>query len=133
MMLFLLTALIFLIPIAEIIVLIEVGKAFGALWVIALSLATAFLGGWIIRMQGLTALYRAQKDISEGAVPVQSALDGILLVLAAPFLMTPGFLTDIVGFSLLVPGFRQWLGMMIFHKIKAHLERRSGTITIKRP
>jgi len=131
MMLFLLTALIFLIPIAEIFVLIEVGKAFGAIWVIALSLVTAFIGGWIIRMQGLTALYRAQKDIHDGAVPLQSALDGVLLVLAAPFLMTPGFLTDIIGFSLLVPPFRQWLGMKAFQKIKNHLDRRSGTITIK--
>lgn len=120
-------------PIAEIYVLLTAGAAFGALPVIAACLGTAFLGGWIIRLQGLAALNAARADLDAGRPPVASAADGALLVVAAPFLMTPGFITDLAGFLLLVPAFRRFLARFALREIKRRIDRGEATITIRRP
>ena len=132
-MFFVIILLFVLLPIAEIYVLITAGGAFGAIPVILACLGTAALGGWIIRLQGLSALNAAQRDVAGGKVPVATAVDGLLIVLAAPFLMTPGFVTDAIGFTLLVPPFRQWLREYVSERIRRHIDRRNGTITIERP
>ncbi|MCK5750983.1 MAG: FxsA family protein, partial [Oricola sp.] len=93
-MLFALVALFIIGPIAEIYVLLTAAEAFGVFPVIAMCLLTAFLGGFIIRWQGLQALNAARSDLQTGRLPVDSAVDGALLIVAAPLLMTPGFLTD---------------------------------------
>jgi UPF0716 protein FxsA len=96
-------------PIVELALLITVGKAIGVWPVIGLCLATAGLGGVLIRRQGLAAIRSAERDIASGSVPVEAAVDGAFLALAAPLLMTPGFLSDALGFLLLVPAFRHFL------------------------
>ena len=120
-------------PIAEIYLLLVAGQAFGPLPVVAACLATAFLGGWIIRLQGLAALNAAQRDLQAGRPPVASAVDGALLAVAAPFLMTPGFITDAIGFALLTPPFRRFLGRLALREIKKRIERGDAVITIHRP
>ena len=132
-MLIFLIALFVIGPIAEIYVLLAAGSAFGILPVIGACLLTAFLGGWIIRLQGLAALNAARADMAEGKPPVGSAVDGALLVVAAPSLMTPGFLTDAIGFSLLIPPFRQFLAQAALREIKKRIDRGDATITIIRP
>lgn len=132
-MLIFLIALFIIGPIAEIYVLLAAGSAFGILPVILACLGTAFLGGWIIRLQGLAALNGARADLSAGRPPVGSAIDGALLVVAAPFLMTPGFLTDAIGFALLVPPFRRYLGQVALREIKKRIDKGDATITIIRP
>ncbi len=120
-------------PIAEIYVLLAAGSAFGVLPVIGACLATAFLGGWIIRLQGLAALNIAQQDMRDGRLPVASAINGALLIVAAPFLMTPGFLTDAIGFALLIPPLRLFLARLAIKHIKKRIDRGEATITIIRP
>ncbi|MEO1241506.1 MAG: FxsA family protein [Pseudomonadota bacterium] len=120
-------------PIAEIYVLLSAGSAFGVLPVIAACLATAFLGGWIIRLQGLAALQGAQRDLDAGRPPVASAVNGALLLVAAPFLMTPGFLTDAIGFALLIPPVRMFLAKQALRHIKERIDRGDAKITIFRP
>ncbi|NOX94268.1 MAG: FxsA family protein [Alphaproteobacteria bacterium] len=120
-------------PIAEIYVLLAAGSAFGVLPVIGACLATAFLGGWIIRLQGLAALNIAQQDMRDGRLPVASAINGALLIVAAPFLMTPGFLTDAIGFALLIPPLRLFLARLAIKYIKKRIDRGDATITIIRP
>ena len=120
-------------PIAEIYVLLTAGNAFGPLPVIAACLGTAFLGGWIIRLQGLAALRQAQLDMNDGRPPVSSAVSGALLLVAAPLLMTPGFLTDALGFALLIPPVRIFLGKLALQRIKKRIERGDARITIIRP
>ncbi|GJL94107.1 MAG: hypothetical protein DHS20C05_05120 [Hyphococcus sp.] len=136
-MLFILIALFVIGPIAEIYVLLAAGSAFGVLPVITACIATAIIGGWVIRLQGMAALNAARKDLDAGRPPISSAVDGALLVVAAPFLMTPGFLTDAIGFALLTPPFRRFLGRLIMREIKKRMDRsgpHSGpTITIHRP
>lgn len=132
-MLIILVTLFVIGPIAEIYVLLTAGSAFGVMPVIAACLATAFLGGWIIRLQGLAALRQAQHDINEGRPPVSSAVNGALLLVAAPLLMTPGFLTDALGFALLIPPVRILLGKLALERIRKRIERGDAKVTIIRP
>ena len=117
-------------PIAEIYVLLTAGSAFGVLPVVAACVGTAILGGVLIRLQGLAALNAARHDMNTGRPPVASAVDGALLIVAAPFLMTPGFLTDAIGFALLIPPVRRWLGRQALAAIKRRIERGDAHITI---
>ena len=120
-------------PIAEIFVLLEAGKVFGVFPVIFACVGTAILGGWIIRLQGLAAINSARRDLEAGNPPVNSVVDGVLLVIAAPFLMTPGFITDFIGFSLLVPAVRHFLARLALREIQKRIDLKEQTITIRQP
>ena len=122
-MLFLLIILFIVGPIAEIYVLLMAAEAFGPLPVLAACLGTAFLGGFLIRMQGLAALNAARKDLEVGSLPVDSAVDGALLIVAAPFLMTPGFITDAAGFLLLLPPVRRLIARFALRAVRSHIVR----------
>jgi len=132
-MFFILLILFVLGPIAEIYVLLAAGSAFGILPVVGACLATAVIGGTVIRLQGLAALENARRDLNAGRPPVTAAIDGALLVVAAPFLMTPGFLTDAAGFALLIPPVRRLLARLALKEIKKRVDRGDATITIHRP
>lgn len=127
-MLFALIALFIIGPIAEIYVLLTAAEAFGVLPVIAMCLLTAFLGGFIIRWQGLHALHAARADLETGRLPVDSAVDGALLIVAAPFLMTPGFITDTAGFILLVPPVRRMIARMALKAVRGHIVRHEEVV-----
>lgn len=119
-------------PLAELFLLIKAGAAVGALPVIAYCLATAAGGGLILRAQGLAALASARRDLDDGKVPVEAAVDGLFLVLAAPLLMTPGFITDVAGFLLLVPALRHAIARAALRRIRAKMERGEAGVYITR-
>jgi UPF0716 protein FxsA len=98
-----------LVPILEMVVLINVGQSIGILWTVILVLLTAFVGINILRQQGLSTLSRANWRIRSGQLPAQEILEGILLAVGGALLLTPGFITDTVGFICLLPWSRQWL------------------------
>lgn len=125
-MLFALIALFIIGPIAEIYVLLAAGGAFGVLPVIGACLFTAFLGGFIIRLQGLAALNGARTDLQTGRLPVDSVVDGVLLVVAAPLLMTPGFITDGLGFLLLTPPIRRIIARYVLGRIRARIAKQES-------
>ena len=126
----LLLALIIL-PIAEIYVLLQAGGVFGAWPVIAAVVATAVIGGVIIRWQGLQALHKLQSDMSGGSAPVEPVVDGVFLLVAAPFLMTPGFITDAFGFLLLVPPIRHAIARYFLKKIQLSVEEGRSSFTFR--
>ncbi len=132
-MLLFLILLFIIAPIAEIFVLLAAGDAFGIWPVVGACIFTAVLGGILLKSQGAAALLKAQRTIREGKVPVESVVDGVLLAISAPFLMTPGFLTDIVGFSLLVPPVRQWIGRYALRRLKQKIDKGEAQIHIHRP
>ncbi|WP_419903165.1 FxsA family protein [Kiloniella sp.] len=110
------------IPLLEIVVLIEVGDQIGLWSTIGLIILTAVIGTWMLRFQGLVTLANAQKQLNQGAVPAKEIFDGICLLAAGALLLTPGFVTDSIGFSLLIPPVREVLRNTLGKKIAAGIQ-----------
>jgi UPF0716 protein FxsA len=102
-MLFPLLLLFIVVPIAELYVIIQVGQAIGALPTIALLIADSVLGSMLMRSQGRAAWRRFNDAVAAGRVPAREVFDGALVIFGGAFLLTPGFLTDILGAFLLLP------------------------------
>lgn len=94
------------IPILEIAVFIAVGDQIGLWPTLAAIFITAAIGAWALRVQGLATLFRAQEHLNQGRFPMEEVFDGLCLLVAGAFLLTPGFVTDAVGFLLFLPPFR---------------------------
>ncbi|OUS14487.1 hypothetical protein A9Q97_03750 [Rhodospirillales bacterium 47_12_T64] len=109
------------IPLLEIVVLIEVGDQIGLWSTLGLIILTAVIGTWMLRYQGLATIANAQKQLNQGAVPAKEIFDGICLLAAGALLLTPGFVTDSIGFSLLIPPVRELLRNTLGKKIAAGL------------
>lgn len=107
-----------LVPMAELAVLIKVGSAIGVLWTLILIFLTAIFGVHLLRQQGLATLMRANDRMQQGALPAQELAEGFLLALAGALLLTPGFLTDGFGFSLLMPGVRGAMAQAVMKRFK---------------
>ncbi len=97
------------IPLIEIYFLIQIGEVIGAWPTILLVVLTAVVGVGLLRWQGFSTLMRFQTELARGQVPAMPLFEGLLLVVAGALLLTPGFVTDAVGFVLLVPPLRQGL------------------------
>ena len=101
------------VPVAEIYVLVSVGGAIGAFPTIALVILTALAGAHLARLQGMSIMLRIRENLDQGFMPAEELLDGLLVFLAGMVLLAPGFLTDICGLLILLPGtrgiFKQWL------------------------
>jgi UPF0716 protein FxsA len=110
---FFLILLFIVVPIAELYVILKVGDLIGILPTIALLIADSLLGAWLLRSQGRTVWRRFQETMQAGRLPHREVLDGALVIFGGAFLITPGFLTDIVGVLLLLPPtrsvLRRWL------------------------
>ncbi len=131
-MLLVILALFVIGPIAELYVLIRAGAAFGAGPVVLACIATAILGGLILRLQGLAALRSARKDLDAGRPPVEAAADGVFLLIAAPFLLTPGFITDALGFLLLIPPLRRFIARRVLMRLRRSIEEGRTTLIVRR-
>ena len=92
-----------IVPIIEIALFIQIGGAIGLGWTLLVILATAMLGARAIRRQGIDALARAQAQMATGKPPVGEIVHGVLILMAGILLLTPGFMTDALGFLLLFP------------------------------
>jgi UPF0716 protein FxsA len=91
------------VPIAELFVIIQVGEAIGVWWTIGLLIADSILGSILMRHQGRTSWRRFNEAVAGGRVPAREVLDGALVIFGGALLLTPGFLTDILGLILLLP------------------------------
>lgn len=105
-------------PIAELAVLISAGGAIGIINTLVLVLITAFVGTILLRQQGISTLVTAQHRMQRGEMPAQEMMEGAALVLAGALLLTPGFITDGIGFALLMPPIRK--------RLIAYLVKRFG-------
>lgn len=97
------------IPLVEIYFLIQIGEVIGAWPTILLVVLTAVIGIGLLRWQGFSTLMRFQSQVASGQVPAMPLFEGLLLVVAGALLLTPGFVTDTLGFLLLIPPLRQGL------------------------
>jgi UPF0716 protein FxsA len=118
------------VPILELYILIEAGRIIGLLPTISLIMLTGVAGAWLARSQGVEIIRRIQEQTSRGEMPAATLIDGALILVGGLLLLTPGFFTDALGFSFLVPqtrelwrkGLSAWLEKMI----------RQGNVTIYR-
>lgn len=113
---FLILFIFILIPLIEIAIFIAVGDVIGVWATIGLVIITALIGTSLLRHQGLSALNKAQKAIGAGRLPMSSVIDGVALLLAGAFLLTPGLLTDSLGFLLFIPAFRTALARFLIKR-----------------
>ena len=95
------------VPLIEVWLLVKVGSLIGAGWTIFLVVLTAVIGAALVRAQGLSTLARSQELLHRGELPAVELLEGAALLIAGAPLLTPGFLTDTVGFLLLLPPLRR--------------------------
>ena len=95
------------VPMIEITLFIQVGGIIGIWWTLLIVLTTAVAGSYLVRQQGLRELGKLQRSFSDLQDPTEPLANGAMILFAGALLLTPGFFTDIVGLSLLVPKIRQ--------------------------
>lgn len=104
-------------PLFETWLLIEVGSRIGAIPTIGLVIATAVIGSQLMRRQGLQTLREIQQRQARGELPAQPMLEGLALLIAGILLITPGFISDTLGFLLLVPPLRARMAKSLLSKV----------------
>ncbi len=122
-------ALLFVVvPLIELVLLVQLGRWVGLWPTLALVLGTGIAGASLARAQGLRTLAEFQRELAAGRLPGGPLMDGLAVLVGGAFLLTPGLLTDVAGFTLLVPASRRW----IRRRLTARLERmqRDGTVRV---
>lgn len=119
-------------PIIELVLLFELHGIVGFLPTVMLVLLTGVAGAALVRRQGLAILLKIQREMSIGNVPAPQMIDGVMILVAGALLVTPGLITDVSGFLLLVPFVREqirfWLKKKLEEKVRGgyvqvHVER----------
>jgi UPF0716 protein FxsA len=111
-------ALLFLIvPLAELYLILKVGDTIGIGWTILLLVADSLLGSWLLRSQGRAVWRRFNEILAQGKVPHREVVDGVLVIFGGAFLITPGFLSDIVGILLLLPPTRVLIRRLLIRRL----------------
>ncbi len=117
------------VPLVEIYFLIQIGQEFGALRTVLLCILTAALGAILLKIQGILTLLRAREKLRQGEIPADNLLEGLILLIAGVLLLTPGFITDVIGFLCLVPSLRSMLAFRILQKLcRDDLRKRNITV-----
>ena len=118
------------VPAIELYLIIKVGSVIGALNTIFIIIFTGILGAYYAREQGFRVVNNIQRKMQEGAVPGDDLVNGAMLLVGGAFLITPGFLTDFAGFSLIFPPTREAIKV----GVKRYLEKRvrQGQVTVHR-
>ena len=115
------------IPTAEIYLLIQIGQFIGAGWTIFGVVATAVIGAWLIRIQGILTLHRGVESLRRKEVPAIELIEGLFLLICAALLITPGFVTDSIGFLCLVTPVRRALAAMVLQYGIANMKKKQGS------
>ncbi len=126
-MIFRLLALFIVVPLVDLAILVRLGQAIGLWPTLALVVATGTAGAFLARSQGLRVLRGIRTEMSVGQVPSTRLLDGLLVLIGGTLLLTPGLLTDLAGFLLLLPPSRSRLKEMLRRRVETMV--RSGATT----
>ena len=120
------------VPIVEMWLLLEVGGVIGAVPTIGLVVLTAALGAVLVRAQGFSTIRQVHRSLDAGEVPAVAIIEGIFLLVAGALLLTPGFLTDAIGFGCLVPPLRRALILRFIERRVVRSQHGAGTSTPRR-
>jgi UPF0716 protein FxsA len=110
-----------IVPIAELAIIIQVGQAIGVWWTIALLVADSLLGSMLMRSQGRLAWRRFNQVTASGRVPAREVLDGVLVIFGGALLLTPGFISDVLGLLLLLPPTRALARRVLVRRFAARM------------
>jgi len=119
-MLFKLIILFIVVPTAELALLIEIGRLIGLWPTIGIVVLTGIIGGSLLKQQGISTISRFKRDFRSGIFPADTLLHGVLIIIGGAFLLTPGIVTDLLGFLLLIPLTRS----IVSKFVKAYLKKR---------
>lgn len=114
-----------IVPLIELFLFLVIGQRIGIAATFAMVLLTGILGAALAKSQGLRTLNKYRESIAQGRLPHDALIDGVLILIAGALLLTPGFLTDSIGFFLLVPQGR----IFVREKIEASLKKRFTPVT----
>jgi UPF0716 protein FxsA len=129
----LLLALIFIVvPIIEIYLIIKVGQAIGPLWTVLVLVVDSIIGVRLLRWQGGRAWVSFQTAMAAGRVPHREIMDGVLIVLGGAFLLTPGFMTDVLGLALLIPPSRALVRRFVTRILQRRSAVRFARVVVRR-
>ena len=107
-----------LVPVVELALLIKIGQHIGVGYTLTIVILTGVVGAYLARSQGFRTLRRIQEDINEGLMPADKIFDGVLILCGGILLLTPGFITDLIGLMTLVPLTRHLIKLWLKRKIK---------------
>lgn len=125
-----LLVLFIVVPLMELALLIEVGRSIGAPNTILIVIFTGVLGAYLAKTQGLMVLSKISHELNRGIMPSDTLFDGVLILIGGIVLLTPGLITDAMGFFLLIPWGRATIKNWIRKKIEEEF-RRGNTIHIR--
>ena len=120
-MLFRLLLLFTLVPLVELTLLLLIGRHMGLPFTLGLVIVTGVVGAWLARQQGLRCWREVQRQMSQGQLPAEPLLDGLMILVAGALLLTPGVLTDALGFALLLPPIRRRVRRYLAKRFKARI------------
>jgi UPF0716 protein FxsA len=121
-----LIAIFVVVPLAELYVIFKVGDAIGLLPTLAILVADSLLGSWLLKSQGRAVWRRFNETMSAGRIPHRELVDGVLVIFGGAFLITPGFLTDIIGVLLLLPPTRGMFRGLVTRRVGARAAFAAG-------
>ena len=127
-----LLALFLVVPIAELILLVWIGERVGIWPTVGLIVLTALVGSWLARREGMAALRRFQARMTTGQLPGRELTDGLIILVAAALLLTPGILTDVVGLLGLLPPSRAWIRGRLQARFQKNLARGNTNVFVMR-
>jgi len=119
------------VPIIELAILIKIGQSIGLGYTLGLVVFTGILGAYLARWQGFVTLRKIQEDLSNARMPADRLLDGVLILCSGILLVTPGIITDLIGFTGLTPFSRNLVKRWLKRKIKDALSQ--GRVTTSQP
>ena len=119
-----------LIPCAEMYILVRLGSALGILTTFALIFGTAIVGASLTRLEGWRTLSRIQAALAQDMMPADEMVDGVLIFAAGLVLITPGFLTDALGFALLIPTTRRLIKRSLWRRFHHMIDQGNVRVVV---
>lgn len=106
-----------IVPAVELALLIWIGTQIGVLWTTAIVIGTGFTGAWLAKREGVGVLRQIRTDLEAGMPPAGRIVEGVMVLVGAVLLVTPGILTDITGFALIIPATRRLLAPFLLRRV----------------
>lgn len=109
------------VPLTELMILLRLAERFSWERTLLLVVVTGVIGAYLARREGVKTMTKIQADLSRGVMPTDAMLEGVLILLAGMVLVTPGVITDALGFALLIGPIRRWVRKRLVHAVRSRM------------